>query len=72
MYSVSGILTTHRSPGTLMLDLADYAEHLSCIYGDRPPPLPGHIITHLSQEMRDILKNLKSDDLRNARYPLYM
>lgn len=67
-----------RKPGLVMLDVAENAQFstiswigpdgqiLDC-YRNKEHLKPGWYYTQLPQVIRDILKDLKSDDIKNAR-----
>jgi hypothetical protein len=76
------ILGRNPNPGRVLMDIAEDAEIDSIIVGDRihhakrtgnwPESLkPGRFLMRLPDEVRSVLKKLRSDDLKKARYPLH-
>lgn len=53
-----------------MMEIAENAE----LFGWTQPrrwPKPGEYWQHLPEEIKEVLKDLKSDDLKNVRWPRF-
>jgi hypothetical protein len=76
------ILGRNPNPGRVLMDIADDAELRGFLdagrirhaqrTGNWPEHLkPGRLIMRLPEDVRNILKQLRSSDLTKARYPLH-
>lgn len=61
-----------HNPGQVLMELAEEASMLS-ICSSKPASYckPGEFIMKQPPEVREVLKELKSDDLQKVRWPLW-
>ena len=70
MSIITDTRNTELRAASLLFDLAEMAEFWSTndIFSRRYP-LPGQYLARLSEDKRELLRHLKSDDVRRARWP---
>lgn len=64
-------MKTVKTPRSIMMEQAERAAMFQLLTSGRTDQKPGKAIESLPQEDRDLLKELKSEDIQDIRWPLW-